>query len=75
MAQMSEAHNSIFTSMDEYAKQVAIGFHHWEGLDAYFYDRRKNRYFPKKQDGLREKEIDYVTPEELYNLYLQSKNK
>lgn len=68
-----EQTKAAHAAMEQYAKQEAIGFDRWkmEHNFTWTLDSDKNmmwydvtEYFPKK----------FATHEELYNLYLQSKN-
>jgi hypothetical protein len=58
----------VFAAMDEYAQQVAIGFHEW----------RKNRYqethigYYEPKVGTDEFKVYNYTIEQLFNQYIQS---
>lgn len=57
---------------NQYVQQSAIAFHHWEGHDSYYFDTRKKAYFSKRQEGLADDKIDYITPEDYFEIFLST---
>lgn len=64
-------------SMDEYAKQECIGFSEWINSQEFptFYGYRGDGKWEKLKPVKKMEDIEYVTTEQLYDLYLASKTK
>ena len=60
----------VFNAMDEYAKEVAIGFDMWK-MDGYWQYNKVEGFYFKWDSKIEER----ATPDQLFNQYIQSLTK